>query len=61
MVEKAEIAALRADYTIRFFTKPEEVLHLIDGDMYVCSQWGILNIPNFIKIAKQLDYNIESI
>ena len=61
VVEKAEVASLRADYTSRFFTKSEEVLHLIDGDMYVCSQWGILNIPNFIKIAHQYGYKIEAI
>lgn len=61
VVENAEVAKTRSDCAVRFFAKPEEVLHLTDGDMYVCSQWGILNIPNFIKIAKQLDYKIESI
>ncbi|MBO5354551.1 MAG: hypothetical protein J6B09_00615 [Clostridia bacterium] len=61
VVEYAEEAVMRGDYTVRFFAKPEEVLHLVDGDMYVCSQWGILNIPNFIKIAEQLEYKIESI
>lgn len=60
-VEFAEIASLRSDYTVRFFTKDEEIIHLYDGDMYVCTQWGILNIPNFIKCASQLDYNIEAI
>lgn len=61
VVERIEDAALRIDYTVRFFTKPDEVLHLIDGDMCVCSQWGILNIPNFIKVAEQIEYKIESI
>ena len=61
VVEYAEEAAMRGDYTVRFFAKQEEILHLVDGDMYVCSQWGILNIPNFIKIAEQLEYKIESI
>ena len=61
VVEFAEIARLRSDYTVRFFTKEEEIVHLDDGDMYVCTQWGILNISNIIKCATQLDYNIEAI
>lgn len=61
VVENIEIAALRSDYEVRFFTKPDEVIHLTDGDMYVCSQWGILNIPNFIKRAEQLKFEIEPI
>lgn len=61
VVEFEEIAKLRSDYTVRFFTKDDEIIHLDDGDMYVCTQWGILNIPNFIKCAVQLDYSIEAI
>ena len=61
VVENIEIAALRSDYEVRFFTKPDEVINLTDGDMYVCSQWGILNIPNFIKRAEQLKFEIEPI
>lgn len=61
VVESVEIARLRVDYTVRFFTKEEEVVHLDDGDMYVCTQWGILNIPNIIRCATQLDYKIEAI
>lgn len=61
VVESAEIAQLRHDYEIRFFTKPEEVLHAFDGDMYVCTQWGILNIPNFVNCAIKLGYEIETI
>ena len=61
VVEFEEIAKLRSDYTVRFFSKYDEIIHLDDGDMYVCTQWGILNIPNFIKCATQLDYKIEAI
>lgn len=61
VVEYAEIAQLRSDCAVRFFAKPEETLNLVDGAMYVCSQWGILNIPNFIKLAIQIGYKIESI
>jgi hypothetical protein len=61
VVELSEIAHLRPDYTVRFFTKEDEIIRLLDGDVYVCSQWGILNIPNFIKFATQLGYSIEAI
>ena len=61
VVENEEIASQRHDYTTRFFTKDNEVIHLNDGDMYVCNQWGVLNIPNFLKAAEQLGFKIESI
>ena len=61
VVENAEIAEQRPDYTVRFFTKPEEVITLSDGKMYVCTQWGILNIPRFLTRARQLGYKIEEI
>ena len=61
VVERAEIAKMRTDCAVRFFTKPEEILHLDDGNMYVCSQWGILNIPNFTRIAEKLGFLIEEI
>ena len=61
VVENVEVATSRHDCDVRFFTKQNEVIHLCDGDMYVCNQWGVLNIPNFLKVAKQLGYNIESI
>ena len=44
-----------------FFEKEDEILRLIDGNMFVCSQWGVLNISNFIKRAEQLGYEIEQI
>ncbi len=61
VVEDSEIAEGRSDYEVRFFTKPNEILHLSDGNMYVCTQWGILNIPNFICRAEQLGFEIETI
>lgn len=61
VVENVEIANLRLDYKKRFFTKSIDIIHLVDGDMYVCTQWGILNIPNFVKRAQQLGFTIESI
>ena len=61
VVEYENIAMLRKDYQVRFFAKEDEILQLIDGNMFVCSQWGVLNISNFIKRAEQLGYKIEQI
>ena len=61
VVEHENIAKQRKDYKVRFFEKEDEILRLVDGNMLVCSQWGILNISNFIKRAEQLGYTIEQI
>lgn len=61
VVENENIARQRKDYEVRFFAKEDEILHLVDGNVVVCSQWGILNIPNFIVRARQLGYEIEEI
>ena len=61
VVEYEHIAKQRKDYQVRFFEKEDEILRLVDGNMMVCSQWGVLNISNFIKRAEQLDYTIEQI
>lgn len=61
VVEYENIAKQRKDYQVRFFDKEDEVLKLKDGNMLVCSQWGIMNITNFIKRAEQLGYTIEQI
>lgn len=61
VVENENIARQRKDYELRFFSKDNEILRLLDGNVVVCSQWGILNIPNFIARARQLGYEIEEI
>ena len=61
VVEYESIAKQRKDYQVRFFEKEDEILRLLDGNMLVCSQWGILNISNFIKRAEQLGYGVEQI
>ncbi len=61
VVEYESIAKQRKDYQVRFFEKEDEILRLVDGNMLVCSQWGILNIFNFIKRTEQLGYKIEQI
>lgn len=61
VIEYENIAKQRGDYQVRFFAKEDEIIKLKDGNMLACSQWGILNIPNFIKRAEQLGYTIEQI
>ena len=61
VVEYEIVAKQRKDYQVRFFEKEDEILRLVDGNMLVCSQWGILNISNFIKRVEQLGYEIEQI
>ena len=63
VVEDAETAKLRGDeeYRVRFFAEEDQILHLWDGDMVVCTQWGIMNIPRFLAVAEQLGYQIKAI
>ena len=63
VVENVEIAKQRGDaeYHVRFFANEDETLHLVDGDMVVCTQWGILNIPRFLIVAERLGYQINAI
>ena len=61
VVEYESVAKQRGDYQVRFFARGDEIIKLKDGNMLVCSQWGILNIPNFIKRAEQLGYTIEKV
>lgn len=61
VVENAEVAENRGDYKVRFFADNGEELQLADGKMYVCSQWGIVNIPRFLKRAAALGFKIEEV
>lgn len=63
VVEDLETAQLRGDteFRVRFFADEEQILHLRDGDMVVCTQWGILNIPRFLTVAEQLGYQIKAL
>ena len=60
VVERKEIACQRGvDYERRYFTESQEVIKLLDGEMYVCSQWGICNLPQFLNRAEQLGFDIR--
>lgn len=61
VVEDYEIAQKRNDCAVRFFVNKDELIYLKDGIACVCSQWGVLNIPKFLKKAEMLGYCIEVI
>ena len=63
VVENVETAKQRGnvEFRVRFFAEDDQILHLRDGDMVVCTQWGILNIPRFLTVANQLGYQITAI
>ena len=50
-----------SDASKRFFLKDEDVIDLKDAKVAVCTQWGIFNIVKFIKQAKSLGFDIETI
>lgn len=61
VIMNCEDAFNRFDYSKRFFARSDEIIHLVDGDVMVCTQWGIGNIDNFIRRAEQLGYTITAI
>ena len=61
VMECNEAKSRSSDYQNRFFVKSDEIVHLIDGNMYVCTQWGIGNLPNFLHRAEQLGFEIKPI
>lgn len=50
-----------SDASKRFFLKDEDIIKLSNTKVAVCTQWGIFNIVKFIKQAKALGFNIETI
>lgn len=59
--KRVETAEKLKDYRAHFFTAENDVVTLTDGKIYVCNQWGFLNIPRFIAKAKELGYTIQGI
>ncbi len=58
-IEKAKMRG--PDYVNRFFIKNNDVIHLRDANVYVCNQWGISNIDNFLKKARSIGFIIEEV
>lgn len=54
-----EARSKRNDPEKRYYTN--EPIYLSDGPIWVCSQWGIENIGNFIDRATSLGYKIEKV
>lgn len=61
VVEDAERVKVYQNSEQRFFMEPEETIHLVDGDMYVCSQWGKMNISRFTAQAERLGFKIQTL
>ena len=61
VVELYENALKISDAAKRYFMKEEDVLHLFNSKVVVCTQWGIFNIVKFIKLAQSLGFIIEMI
>lgn len=61
VVELYDTAIKTSDASKRYFMKNEDVLVLNGEKVVVCTQWGIFNIVKFVKRAKDLGFNIETI
>ena len=61
VVELYDNAIKISDAPKRYFMKEEDVINLKNQKVVVCTQWGIYNIIKFIKQAKSLNFNIETI
>ena len=49
------------DYTVRYFTQPEEQIKTASRTMVVCNQWRVSNIGNIIARAKQLGIEVSTV
>lgn len=54
-----ETAAVIAKKGNRYFTKPEQVIKLKDKTVVVCNQFTLANIQPFLKVVKELGYDIK--
>jgi hypothetical protein len=45
----------------RHFVKPEEIIQLTDAQVVVCTEWGVVNIGNFLDIVNELGYDVKSL
>ena len=61
VVELYENALNISDGSKRYFMKEDDILILNNQKVVVCTQWGIFNIVKFIKLAKSLNFDIETI
>ena len=62
VIELLDEASKIKDSAKRYFMEKNEQLSLSDGNtVVVCTQWGIFNIPRFIKQATLLGFEITEI
>ena len=61
VVELYDDASKIKDASKRYFMKEEDILNLHGERVVVCTQWGIFNIVKFVKVAQNLNYDIQTI
>lgn len=59
IVKSVEDASWYTNAKKRFYFSDEDIIHLRDGDYVICSQWDSNNIVNFLKLAKDLGFEIQ--
>jgi len=42
----------------RHFVKPDEIIKLADSEVVVCTEWGIGNINDFLRLVKEIGYEV---
>jgi hypothetical protein len=57
--QNLETAKQIANKGNRYFTKPEQIIELVDEKVVVCNQFTLVNIQPFLKVAKKLGYKIK--
>lgn len=57
--QNLETAKQIANKGNRYFTKPEQIIELVDEKIVVCNQFTVINIQPFLKVAKKLGYKIK--
>lgn len=61
IVKRTEDAEWYTNAKKRFYFSDEHIIHLSDGDYVVCTQWDVGNIGNFLKLAKDIGFEIQPI
>ncbi|RZL20476.1 MAG: hypothetical protein EOO89_00110 [Pedobacter sp.] len=57
--QNLETATQIANKGNRYFTKPEQIIELVDEKIVVCNQFTLAKIQPFLKVAKKLGYKIK--
>ena len=61
VVKRMEDARMYSDAEKRFYFSEEDIIGLKDGKYVICSQWDTNNIGSFIKLAKDMGFEIKPV